>query len=271
MQKPTKVEAVALVVVVLVLGVIFHNVTYPDDWYRDRYGKKGPKEVVNKGRMYRCKKAECAPNQYPICEWNGGPYAQQAVKPSPLSVYIKFLNSLSVSYYVSGRTALGAFRNGGQSAGDHEIDILFPMWYNLESEAKHCQQTYGTMKPRLEGDPNNPKLCQKTREEWVDSTLTLFKERNSLFNLEFKKHPEKSGFIRMTGSVGSADVEISLSEEMLIRSTVNGTAGLCRCDFSGVETLALKDTKTLLLNKYGQDFMQHKEKKEKHKGHNDED
>lgn len=155
-------------------------------------------------------------------------------------------------------SALGAVRNGGVIPGDGDIDVVFPVWLQSNDFDDLCPDAHEKSGPILRSPTPQKEesltLCGKTRKDWVTKATEYIRELGAYPSFKVGVSPRKFGGFRLLGGAG-VDFVVSIYDQALVNGTREGTGGICRCEFSGVEALALEDSWLSTERIYGENWI----------------
>lgn len=178
--------------------------------------------------------------EYPYPFWNG-------TKGRAMMDTIRALNAASVTYILYEGALIGAWRHGGPTPCDGDMDIIFPVWMNGLAD---CQ--IQTQMPPLsaDGPESTWTLCGKTRDEYVSITTRWLRERFPTALIS----PGPYGGMRVNFVPGmgvdwvvSIDGFVGRNPDLTLAT--NGP--ICRAAFGDVEALTMEGAERMLVAHYG--------------------
>lgn len=97
-------------------------------------------------------------------------------------------------------------------------------------------------------------LCGRTRNEWVSVATDYLKGLGAYPKFRVGVSPRKYGGFRLVGGAG-VDFVVSIYDQAYVNGTREGTGGICRCEFSGIEALTLEDSWKNMERIYGENWI----------------
>lgn len=180
------------------------------------------------------------------------------------------LKQTNLTFVLKAGSLLGAYRNGGVIPGDADLDIIIPIWMNLNAfnipdiNYQNCMmanqmlsQTLG-ISPTAEDTINNTKLCGLDIDDWVNIVFDYFNSTFGEYSAPFILNDSKViGFkwipydaIRHKKG-RRHDVWIAINYEKWVSAYSN----ICLCKFDSMMVWCFEDSNIALEEHYGPEYM----------------
>lgn len=186
------------------------------------------------------------------CNWRRGrnfTLTYDYSKKNECKKIIKYANALNLTYFLSFGSELQAYRNNGYDKGDHDIDIIVPIYLN--PHLFNCSDFIPINRNKYKFNSvlfdHAYRLCGRRRRHYfkrfiryVDKTLGYYKKEIWSYSVQ----------LYVNSKMPFLDVWLIMSNEY-----VYDKLEFCKCEFCGVETYCMKNALKNIIKNYGKDFM----------------
>lgn len=160
-------------------------------------------------------------------------------------------NSLNITYFLGMGSELQAYRNGGIIKGDHDIDIILPIWLN--QHIFDCSVYIPINRQKYKKNSvvfdHSYEQCGRRKRHYHHRFVRYLNQLNGLSPFTVKLCRDTTQ-IWFNNTQPFLDFWMFLSNEF-----VYDNISICKCEFCGVQTYCMKDAVKYITKNYGADFM----------------
>eukprot|EP01083_Nonionella_stella_P180635 644616_1 len=203
------------------------------------------------------------------CLWSNTPHPKEFVHSlfQRLRAFQILRKATNLKFILSFGSLLGAYRGGGFIPWDHDLDIIIPIWLNLDAlndtsgvHYDHCDKAHQMLLQTLYNNQTREsqrinkikkKLCGLTLKQWthtVAAYLNTTLEAKDVGTL-YVANRQLIQWIPHPGTRADMFITINFNKWALINST------LCLCKFNTLRLWCYQDASTQLELEYGPNFM----------------
>ena len=181
------------------------------------------------------------------------------------------LKQTNFTFVLKAGSLLGAYRNGGFISGDDDLDIIIPIWMNLNvfnipnMNYQDCHmanqmlsQTMGRISPNVLNKINNTELCGLDIDDWVKIVFDYFNVTFDSHSRTFQEYDSKViGFkwVPYDTTSGKKGIRHDVWITINYNKWVSAHSNICLCKFDSMMVWCYEDSSVALAEHYGTDYM----------------